>query len=968
MSTYTRFFSLVILGGLLIHLAGQDLRAQDPFYHHYDTETGLPSAEVYDVIFDEWGMGWFPTDRGLCSYDGYSFKVYTTEDGLTNNTILDFKKDPHGRIWMMTLDGSIFYLDQSEIHAFKGNDKLGAILGQSRIINDLAWDSQGRMVLWHHNYYQQIERYFRWDPQTETIESFSFSCMADEYPIKSLFKGKVIKVGSDLIPQRKLHYLSTFPDSTIVYAYGNTPNILFWEDAFGKSDSISIPGMIHTTYYDHQGQLWVGSSQGVFRFKNFKNNPNPEVYFSKTPISRISRGPEGNYWVCSLSDGIKCIPSFDFKRPFSNETDLLNQPFISLSNTDQYLVAASMAGEILVVDSAFSARKVLDDPNKFGKYSNPHVSNNKVFFNSVTIHTPSKGEIQVQRHTPDERHVLECGDSVRWVIGDSRIRWIDMKTEKKTTFHIPPNLTKRAICALQTDSCIWIGSNSGLLRLNLNQEFLDLKHENFGVPALNGRINDLKGDSLGKLYAATNGSGLVILDHNQHLVVQKKDGLSSNMINRIGVQNAKTLWVGTNQGLDRVNLEGENILENLRIHRINTLDGLPNDFIRDVRYWNGQVWVTASSGLVYFDPHSIIDQPQYHPKPQISHLTFNQTDYLDSLYPKLNYNQNNLNVDFQAVSFQKSKSHPFYRYRLLGSDSIWRYTNNRNVQFSGLNSGNYTFEVNACNRLKEWGPLPSTYHFSIRPHFSQTWWFIGLLLLGFALLIVGIAILYIRQRRKEDFQLQHMQAMELKAREAELAALRNQMNPHFVFNTLNAIQHFIFKRDVDKSSYYLGQFANLMRDGLEFSLQSQIPLSEELEFLRTYLELEMLRFPDRFVFEISIDDALDADVIELPPFLFQPVLENSIKHGFKDITYQGILTITITGDSESGIAVNIQDNGSGIMPKAPEIYSSRPHTSRGLQIVQNHIDLVNHQMQSATFEFRNRSGEKGTQTLFKFVF
>jgi len=144
--------------------------------------------------------------------------------------------------------------------------------------------------------------------------------------------------------------------------------------------------------------------------------------------------------------------------------------------------------------------------------------------------------------------------------------------------------------------------------------------------------------------------------------------------------------------------------------------------------------------------------------------------------------------------------------------------------------------------------------------------------------------------------------------------LRSQMNPHFIFNVLGSIQNFMLGNDSKKAAGYLSKFASLTRATLEYSSEDSIALSDEIAMLRNYMELEQMRKPGIFEFEIEYDEGLELDFIQIPPMLIQPFIENAIKHGFKNINKNGILTLTIS-DKKDWIEFIIEDNGEGIQGK-----------------------------------------------------
>lgn len=179
---------------------------------------------------------------------------------------------------------------------------------------------------------------------------------------------------------------------------------------------------------------------------------------------------------------------------------------------------------------------------------------------------------------------------------------------------------------------------------------------------------------------------------------------------------------------------------------------------------------------------------------------------------------------------------------------------------------------------------------------------VGIILLGI-LFIVIILILYILQIRRKQ--------AELVQTDLQQKVLRSQMNPHFMFNVLGSIQNYIQGNDAKKASNYLSQFASLTRATLEYSASETILLSDEIEMLTDYIELEKMRKPGKFDYKILKDDDLETDLIKIPPMMVQPFVENAIKHGFSNIDYTGLLTLSIS-DNNEWIEFIVEDNGKGL--------------------------------------------------------
>lgn len=176
----------------------------------------------------------------------------------------------------------------------------------------------------------------------------------------------------------------------------------------------------------------------------------------------------------------------------------------------------------------------------------------------------------------------------------------------------------------------------------------------------------------------------------------------------------------------------------------------------------------------------------------------------------------------------------------------------------------------------------------------------------------------------------------------EISALRAQMNPHFIFNSLSSIQNLILKNDRASALKYLSQFGKLVRNVLESSNEAIVTLSEEIALLRSYLELESLRFDNAFEYTIDVDENLDADSLEIPLMLIQPFVENAIIHGLVG-KKEGEKKLSLSFKKDGQFAVfEIEDNGIGrIASGAFGDPSKKQRKSRGMEITEKRLKMLN---------------------------
>nr|WP_228012111.1 histidine kinase [Flavobacterium hungaricum] len=191
------------------------------------------------------------------------------------------------------------------------------------------------------------------------------------------------------------------------------------------------------------------------------------------------------------------------------------------------------------------------------------------------------------------------------------------------------------------------------------------------------------------------------------------------------------------------------------------------------------------------------------------------------------------------------------------------------------------------------------------------------------------------------FIVKALYSIKIKNKEIALQSLRREMNPHFIFNSLNSVNQFIAENKELEANKYLTSYSNLMRNMMENSNKDFISLDKEVEQLKKYLDLEHLRFQDKFDFEIVVDDSLDAERVFVPNMIIQPNLENAIWHGLRYLETKGFLSLRFEYTNRK-INVFIEDNGIGLT-KSRELKTTNQkiYESRGLNNTKERIELLN---------------------------
>ncbi|HUM48332.1 MAG TPA: histidine kinase, partial [Chitinophagales bacterium] len=334
----------------------------------------------------------------------------------------------------------------------------------------------------------------------------------------------------------------------------------------------------------------------------------------------------------------------------------------------------------------------------------------------------------------------------------------------------------------------------------------------------------------------------------------------------------------------------------------------------------------------------------------------NGTPFSPDSIQHLNYLQNDIHVSFAGISFREAYAIN-YRYKIRAADTMWQYTVNPTLNLPELPPGKYELIIQAGTYGSNWSASPLQLSFTIHAPFWRTAWFYGVAIVSVA---AGIVILFrYRYRARLDKEKQKRKAVE-----AELAALRSQMNPHFIFNSLNAIQDFIFQHKTEEANEYLTKFARLIRAILNQSRKPFASIEEECDLLKMYLELESLRFNHAFCWEIRVGNEIVASEVMIPSMLLQPVAENSIKHGFKNAKRKGMLKICFEKEDDF-IRCEVHDNGNG--RKAAQHSNAN---SLALSITQERLDMLNQSLhQPCTMEVTDLFEDNvpaGLKTVFRF--
>ncbi len=942
-------------------------------YKNFRVQDGLPSDEVYDLEVDSLNRIWITTDRGVAVYDGNGFKIYTTDDGLADNTNFEIFKDSNNRMWFNGFSSAISYYENGAFHEYEYNDviKNYVVEYEGYFISEIRQTSDSKFTFspFHNKSAIQIISIDNHEPIIERI------------PVKMGNNFKITDSSYHLIKEQKVHFALrslTLRSNVLIeelpliintnnekkYLYKTPFSVITKDEQYNITSEYTFDVSIENLYLDKSKNLWVCTSAGVYYFKEGILEQKPTKYFGDYRISSIKEDLNSNYWISTNQNGIFLIPNFSIKKlETANVKELENRNYVSVKRMTNHLLFGSNKSMIMYLDkdlNKYSHFIDLDNQSVQVKNFNPSINPNELNIGEYLQISDSEHSLKFNyiknplgKVLGLKNLLLDNGEILYF--SRSGMRVLDRNLKDTTFFDAwHKSLTKEAITKVTNyiqdrNETIWFYSLDGLYIIkNYNYDTpIEIKYNNKSL----GRISDIKFDSKNNIWLSSIGNGIYYINDESIINITTNDGLKSNLLHDIILENDSTIWVGGNKGIDRIIIDPNDVPNSpVEIKNLNESHGINSNYIHAIELWNNYLWAVTNEGICYFDP-ALMDYPCSSSKTYISNIIIDETKANQNSLPDLRSKRNDIIIEFNNAA-NNNLDNNGYKYRLVKDNeeeaSNWVETNSKTISYSDLSYGDYTFEVTSKNTCGEWNTDCSNMTFVVDPRFNETFLFKVLLAL-LTLLCAYLVILFQRRRIKlEEAKKRELNEAKLKMQVAELDALRNQINPHFVFNALNSIQNFIFKNDPVSANYYVTKLSKLLRNSLQYTKLDFISLDKEIDFLKNYIELEMMRFPDRFTYKINIDSDILTDEVMIPSLLLQPIVENSIKHGFKHLEANGILEINIDKKGADLLKLVVKDNGRGI-DDTSVIRLNEEHKSIGEDIVKNRIELLNKS------EFGNRA-------------
>jgi sensor histidine kinase YesM len=949
-----KIWRIAAVATCVLLVTGLKINAQSTYLQHFSTKNGLPSNNCYYTLQDSKGYIWVSTDAGVSRFDGKVFENFSIDDGLPDNQILQLKEDRHGRIWFLALNGELSYFYNGKIYNETNNNQL-RLLKLDAVIVSFFEDSKGRvwlgtnknvLVMWDGksivkyvsaNVNRQFINTFVHEDAAGKIWAFSSQCIHrfDHKTFVTIQHSSLplsYKVGLNL------------PDRTMAYLDHKGLNIRAGHNQYQllKIDPKILDNNPGYFYLGTKNDLWLSNATGIYHINTTGQTMR---YLENISSSQVIKDTKDNMWFTTTS-GIYMLPNKEERLYLVNKANGLSTDIVKSITKDQQdrLWLGLTDGQIntLNLDNFKVGKIQLADQQKFNyiKQLVYDQNNNTLYFSSdyglgkINNADKSSDHIDYLRESRNSMFVvksfsIDSGKSMALALSSGvfivpdRIR--DFKFDYQQFNPYAKLFNNRSYRTFyDKEQHLWFSNVNGL------SEFFNTELHNYysSSPLLTKRINDIQELNDGTIVLATDGYGIVFLKNKKIIkVITARNGLADNICKKLFVKD-NHLWIITNNGINRIDMNQSKFhVESFEYTNPMLADDVSSLYI-DHQY----AYFATNSGLVYFE---YADKPGANiaPKVFISYIVNNKVRLsLNQKNHILAPSSNNISFTYSAIDFQNRSI--TYRYRLK-NDAAWTETKNRRLEFSSLEPGTSSFEIAARSNNSNWSK-PAKVNFTLKKHIWQTTWFLAVF---FSLAAFGFykwaVLVTTRQRNKEKEKL----LLKNKILMLEQRALQAMMNPHFVFNVMNSIQHYINTKDTTSANKILTGFAKLIRKNLDICTRSYITLAEEIDYLELYLSLEKKRFGQKLHYNIRINDKIDMEETMVPSMILQPYIENAIWHGIMPREEGGKIDIRIDLYGEQYLLIKIIDDGVGIDNSLKDKH--HPHQSKGMSLTKERINLLN---------------------------
>ncbi len=966
------------------------IQAQKFTFLNYDVDDGLAHSQVRSLFQDDNGVLWIGTLSGVSRFDGQEFKNYSTNDGLVNNDVVAIGQLSDKSLIFGSKGGFAIY-DGRKFTRVKFKDSWKSVS-----INEFVNHADSLLIATEQglaSYYNNQLTYYptllpEEDSNLKSITEIEdgFLLLTRNSLFKWTFSGISLVISATDAANSFQYSTTTFLDMEMDSKgriYISTSGLGLIELYENKIDRLSIDEglvsrVVDKLYLDDNEDIMVCSKVGLSHLKsNVIYSFTERNGLERSDVRAVLKDKEGRYWLGTNGGGLFKFTGYSFTYYTTDDGISSNAIMTINSNNNGEMYFGSFdEGISLATENGWEYLRT-DAIRNNQLWTSTLDSLGQVWFGSTQGIDIIKDGIPVKNITTSDGLDFKKVTALQY---DHRLNGVWAGTSRGLNFISGDsiqqfqNLKMSRVRAIEIANSgkVYFGSREGVWE-NVDGQFnlLDVivSLEDKTVYCLKWHNN--------VLWIGTKQSGLFRYENGKAKRVFLSTNFSSNTINFLEIDPYGNLWTGTNLGIFRVTPD-------LNVESYTKQDGLISleTNLNAVYSDKESLWFGTSGALQRLN-YAELDKLTALPPPEVVmkevKLNLEETDWkkiTSHLRPHSNipnnpvvtHKDNHFSFKFHATSVEDA-SNIRYQYMLEGFDNNWQpITENASATYTNLPFQEFVFKVRAKRLSQSWGTTLE-YPFCITPPFWQTWWFriTSILLLSY------MAYAIFQYRRKNLITALEREKFEIKSKMLvlEQQSLNSSMNRHFIFNALNSIQYYINRQDRLSANRYLSSFAKLIRKNLDSSQVNFTSLADELERLELYLEIENMRFKDKFDYTINVTESIDEEVVKIPSMLLQPYLENSIWHGILPQDKPGKINVDIDKNELGQMEIRIKDNGIGITTSQALKNGKAAHISKGMNITSGRIELLRKiTTEKVTligpFELTNEDGDVlGTQVTIK---
>lgn len=947
-----------MLLGFFLFLSETFAQAPNFYKLHFKIEDQTSATAIHQIFQDSVGFVWLATDKGIIRFDGVSFEQYDVSHLAPSNEFFGITRDSYGVIWFFSADRFLVrynYLTDS----FEEHELNSCILALDvSVINRIYWNDDTAFV---QSARRKVYKVFKEKGiASGSCKQTDFSDL--RYPLvlklnhrwvvsdnRTVDDNEQYVVGGKLLWTQSMNAERNYTKRTVFLS-----DSISWIASNGSLVGINQTGekVEHVEYKYHNtpaGLLiddslyaWLGYFDDGFECIKLKAQAKTRMLeLQGETVTSFFQNREGNVWISTLKNGFFLIKAPSFAKHY-----FPNQEIQFVEKLGPYEIVFLKNGEIYAKkedEEKFSLIKnLLFEPiNKRLVGNQLIVSSTKAHFYANVINGSLVSKIEI-KGSPKSHIVSAIGGDYFKIftnVFEPDIIFIEQKDIRASVYSKEQIQIRETISNRKGDVFISSFTNKHCLITRIDDKF-QIK-DNLGLLHTLSRIrqSEFITDDKIRLVDHRGIFDWSISDPKRFDTIFIGNGFDIKRFEKIDDR----CFLGTTIGLQTKITTDSSSLKYLVSRNYNSL--VINDFIINSQ----SVSLATNDG---FYKLNVNDSFQYHPLVvyDVRNAHGQRFDPKEEILPFENSRIQIFWSDFDYANGLRR----MYRWR-LSENEPWTSTNSNRLSLSSIGFGKYQFEVQQLNVDGNWSESAVQYFEVDRPYYLKLPFILLVSLIVSGIVTFGV---YLRLRVvNERFRLKEGLF------EAQSQVLSAQLNPHFIFNSMNTVSSFIAQEDDTKALRYISKLSVLLRRIFANSQLASISLSEELQSVKEYVEIEQLRFGKKLKFHFENKTEADLDVIQTPAMLIQPFVENAIKHAVLKRDTGGNIWLTVT-ETPNNICVTVEDDGPGFTQK--DLLERAKLGSSSIGAIQKRLDIMKLMKQeSATLTVEQ--GEKGAKIKLSFI-